>query len=67
MVCGEVESEQNGEKSVKTSLLLSNGIDADHQNICLCTNKDHFPSPLWVLIAVLAKFHEKYISAIISF
>ena len=40
------------------SLLLSNVIDADHQNSCLFTNKGHFPSPLCVLIGVLAKCHE---------
>ena len=45
-------------KSVKTSLLLSNVIDADHQNSCLFTNKGNFSSPLWDLIGVLAKFHE---------
>ena len=45
-------------KSVKTSLLLSNVIDADHQNSCLFTNKGHFSSPLWDLIGVLARFHE---------
>ena len=43
-----------------TSLLkqhvLSNTIDANHQNSCLFTNKDHFASPLLVLIG--AKFHE---------
>ena len=38
--------------------LLSNVINADHQNSCLFTNKEHFSSPLWVLIGVLAKFHE---------
>ena len=31
-VCGKVQSEKNGHKSVKTSLLLSNVIDANHQN-----------------------------------
>ena len=56
--CGKVLSEKNAYKSVKTALLLSNVIDADHQNSCLFTNKDHFSSPLWVLIGVLAKFHE---------
>ena len=58
-VCGKVSSEKNAYKSVKTALLLSNVIDADHQNSCLFTNKGHFSSPLWVLIGVLAKFHEK--------
>ena len=43
---------------VKTALLLSNVIDADHQNRCLFTNKGHFSLPLWVLIGVLARFHE---------
>ena len=57
-VFGKVLSEKNGYKSVKTALLLSNVIDADHQNSCLFTNKGHFSSPLWVLIDVLAKFHE---------
>ena len=38
-VCGKVLSEKNGYKSVKTALLLSNVIDADHQNSCLFTNK----------------------------
>ena len=55
-VCGKVLSEKNGQKSVKTSLLLSNVIDADHQNSCLFTNKGHFSSPLWVLIGVLVNF-----------
>ena len=45
---------------VKTALLLSNVIDADHQNSCLFTNKGHFSSPLWILIGVLAQFHVKY-------
>ena len=31
-VCGEVLSERNGYKCVKTALLLSNVIDADQQN-----------------------------------
>ena len=57
-VCGKVLSEKNAYKSVKTALLLSNVIDADHQNSCLFTNKGHFSSPLWVLIGVLAKFYE---------
>ena len=57
-VCGKVLSEKNAYKSVKTALLLFNVIDADHQNSCLFTNKGHFSSPLWVLIGVLAKFHE---------
>ena len=55
--CGEVLSEKNGYKYVKTSLLLSNVIVADHQNSCLFTNKGHFSAPLWVLIDVLAKCH----------
>ena len=57
-VCGEVLSEENVYKSVKTALLLSYVIDADHQNSCLFTNKGHFTSPLWLLTGVLAKFHE---------
>ena len=56
-VCGKVLSGKYAYKSVKTALLLSNVMDADHQNSCLFTNKAHFPSPLWVLIGVLAKFH----------
>ena len=57
-VCGKVLSEKYAYKSVKTALLLSNVIDADHQNSCLFTNKGHFSSPLWVLIGVLSKFDE---------
>ena len=57
-VSGKVFSEKYVYKSVKTALSLSNVIDADHQNSCLFTNKDRFSSPLWVLIGVLAKFHE---------
>ena len=57
-VCGKVLSERYAYKSVKTALLLSNVIDADHQNSCSFTNKDHFSLPLWVLIGVLANFHE---------
>ena len=45
-VCGKVLSEKYAYKSVKTALLLSNVIDADHQNSCLFTNKDHFSLPL---------------------
>ena len=57
-VRGKVLSEKCAYKSFKTALLLSNVIDADHQNSCLFTNKGHFSLPLWVLIGVLAKFHE---------
>ena len=57
-VCGKVLSEKNAYKCVKTALLLSNVIDPDHQNSFLFTNKGHFSSPLWVLIGVLARFHE---------
>ena len=57
-VCGKVLSEKYAYKSVKTALLLSNVINADHQNSCLFTNKGHFSLPLWILIGVLAKFHE---------
>ena len=57
-VCGKVLSEKNDYKSVKTALLLSNVIDAYQQNSCLFTNRGHFSLPLWVLIGVLAKFHE---------
>ena len=55
-----VVSEKNAYKSVKTALLLSNIIDADHQNSCLFTNKGHFSSSLWVLIGILDKFYELY-------
>ena len=57
-LCGKVLSENNTYESVKTVLLLSNGIDAGHQNSCLFTNKGHFSSPLWVLTGVLARFYE---------
>ena len=57
-VCGEVLHEKYAYKIVKTALLLSSVIDADHQNSCLFTNKGHFSSPLWVLVGVLAKFNE---------
>ena len=57
-ICGKVSSEKYVYKSVKTALLLSNVIDADHKNSCLFTNKDHFPSPLRIFIGVLAKFYE---------
>ena len=57
-VCGKVLSEKNAYKSVKTALLLSNVIDADHQNSCLFTNKGHFSTPLWVLNGILAKVYE---------
>ena len=59
-VYGKVLSEKYAYMSVKTALLLSNVIDADHQNSHLFTNKGHFSLPLWVLIGVLAKFHELY-------
>ena len=55
-VYGKVLSEKNDYNSLKTVLLLSNVIDADHHNSCLFTNKGHFSSPLLVLIGVLAKF-----------
>ena len=57
-VRGKVLSDKNPYKSVKTALLLSNIVDGDDQNSCLFTNKGHFSSPLWVLIGVLAIFHE---------
>ena len=56
-ICGKV-LERYAYKSVKTVLLLSNVIDADHQSSCLFRNKGHFSLPLWVLIGVLARFHE---------
>ena len=57
-VYGKVLNEKCASKSVKTALLLSKIIDADHQNSCLFTNKGHISLPLWVLLGVLAKFHE---------
>ena len=57
-VCGKVLSEKYAYKSVKTALLLSNVIDADHKSSRLFTNKGHFSLPLWVLIGVLTKIHE---------
>ena len=57
-VPGKVLSENYAYKSVKAALLLSNVIDADHQNSCLFTNKGHISSPLCALVVVLAKFHE---------
>ena len=57
-VCGKVLSEKNSYKPIKTAILLSNVIDADHQNSCLFTNKGHFPTPLWVLIDDLAQFYQ---------
>ena len=57
-VCGKVSSEKNVYKSVKTALLLTNVIDADHQISCLFTNKGHFSSSLWVLIGVLEKIDQ---------
>ena len=61
-VCGKVLSKKNAYKFVKTELLLSNVIDADHQNSCLFTNKGHFSTALWVLIGVLAQFYEIYVT-----
>ena len=43
---GKVLSEKKVYKSVKTALIFSNGIDADHQNSCLLTKKGHFS--LWI-------------------
>ena len=57
-VCGKVLSEKYAYKSVKTTLLLSNVIDADHQNSCLFTNKAHFSTLLLVLIGVLAQLYK---------
>ena len=45
-LCGKVLSKKNAYKSLKTALLLSNVINADHQNSCLFTNKGHFSTPL---------------------
>ena len=44
-VCDKVSNEKNAYKFVKTALLLSNVIDADHQNSYLFTNKGHFLTP----------------------
>ena len=41
-VFGKVLSEKHDYKSVKTALLLSNVIDADHQSSCLFTTKAIF-------------------------
>ena len=41
-VCCKVLSVKNAYMSGKTALLLSDVIDADHQNSCLFTNKDIF-------------------------
>ena len=57
-VCRKVLSEKNAYKYIKTALLLSNVIDADHRNSCLFTNKGHISTPLWVLIGVLARFYK---------
>ena len=46
-VCGKVLSERNAYKSVKTALLLSNAIDADHQNS-------------WFFLRTKAIFHHLY-------
>ena len=59
-VYGKVSSEKNAYTSVKTTLLLSTVIDADHQNSCCLQTKAIFSLPLWVLIGVLAKFHDYY-------
>ena len=56
-VCGKVLSEKNAYKSVKTALLLSNVIDADHQKLFVYKQRP-FSTPLWVLIGVLAQFYE---------
>ena len=45
-VCGKVLGEKYAYRSVKTVLLLSNVIDADHKISCLFTNKGHFSLPL---------------------
>ena len=57
-VCGKELSEKHAYKSVKTASLLSNVIDADHENSCLFTNKGNFSSPLCVFIGVLAKLYK---------
>ena len=70
-----VKNGYNFVNSNKTALLLSNVIDADHQNTCLFTNEGHFLSPLWILIGDIDQFHTlpialtrllEYISAINS-
>ena len=57
-VMTKVLGEKIAKKTAKTSLLLSNVIDANHQNNYLFTNKGHFSSPLCALIGNLAKFHQ---------
>ena len=57
-VCGKILSEKYAYKSVKTAMLLSNVLNADHKNSCLFTNKGHFSLPLWALIDILAKPYE---------
>ena len=47
-------------ESVKTSVLLFNVIDTDHQHICLITNKGHFSLSLGGLTGVLTKSNEKH-------
>ena len=42
-VCGKVLSEKYAYKSVKTALLLSNVIDADHQNSLQTKAIFHYP------------------------
>ena len=57
LVVTKVLGEKIAKETAKTSL-LSNVIDADHQNSCLFTNKGHLSSPLCALIGVLAKFYQ---------
>ena len=45
-VRGKVLREEYAYKSVKTVLLLSDAIGADHQNSCLFKNKGQFSLPL---------------------
>ena len=59
-VCGQFSNEKNAYKSVKIALLLSQVIDADHENTCLFTNKGHFFITFMGLIGDPAKFHAKY-------
>ena len=58
-VCGKVLIVKYAYKSVETALLLSNVIDADHQNSCLFTNKGHFLAPLCVLMVFWLNFMSK--------
>ena len=58
-VCNKVcENNYYNVNSVKTALLLSNVINADHQNSCFVYKQRPFLASLWVLVGVLGKFYE---------